>query len=310
MDKEEEFKLHIMKCVVGNKLTIKEASERLDLSIRQVKRLKRRLKNGVSSMLHGNCGRQPKHTLSPKIKKDILKIKAMPEYDEANFLHFQELLESKHKIKISYSALRKLLIKKDYKSSGKHRERKIEHPRRQRKEYLGEMLQMDASSHQWFKDNNVYYALHGAIDDATSIVSGLYMCKNECLEGYTQVMRQTIKTYGVPNSVYLDGLSIFFSSKEATIEEQLEGKMVNETQFGKMMSALGVHMIHAHSSQAKGRIERLWKTLHGRLETEFAIKGIKTVEEANAFFPEFLKKFNKKFSVQASKPESPIFRQF
>jgi hypothetical protein len=166
------------------------------------------------------------------------------------------------------------------------------------------MLQMDASYHQWFKNDKTYYTIHGAIDDATGIVTSLYMCKNECLEGYTQIMYQTINVYGIPASTYTDGLSIFFSSKEPTIEEQLEGKTVNETQFGRMMSSLGVHMIHARSSQAKGRIEREWNTLQGRLETEFAIKGIKTVEEANAFFPEFLKILNKRFSIKALKSES------
>jgi transposase len=125
MTKEEEFKLHIIKCVIEKKLTIKEASIRLGLSIRQVKRLKRRLEEkGVLSMLHGNCGRQPKRTLSPEKIGKILEIKTMPEYENVNFLHFQELLEREHKIKISYSALRRLLIKKGYKSPRKHRKKR------------------------------------------------------------------------------------------------------------------------------------------------------------------------------------------
>ncbi len=306
MNKKEEFKLHIIKCVIAKKLTIKEASKRLKLSERQVKRLKRRVKeNGESSMLHRNCGRQPKITLSSEIKQKIIKIKSMSEYSEVNFLHFRELLEKKHKIKISYFALRKLLLENDFKSPKTHRKStKVKHPRRQRKESFGEMLQCDASTHQWFQNDSRYYTIHGAIDDATSIVTGLYMCENECTEGYFGIIRQTLKNYGVPKSLYLDGSSIFFSSKEPTIEEQLDGKMVNETGFGKIMGSLGVHMIHAYSSQAKGRIERLWGTLQGRLLTEFAIKGIKTIEEANFFFKVFLKEFNKKFSVKSSKSES------
>jgi len=306
MNKKEKFKLHIMKCVIEKKLTIKEAAERLELSIRQVYRLKGAMKEkDVSSMLHGNCGRTSlKRTLSPEKKKKILEIKAMPEYDNVNFLYFQELLELEYKITISYFALRKLLIENKYKSPKKHRERKISHPRRERKAYLGEMLQIDGSRHQWFKNDNSYYTIHGAIDDATSIVTGLYMCKNECMEGYIQIICQTMDGYGVAKSLYSDGLSLFFSSKEPTIEEQLAGKMVNETQFGKMMSSLGVHMIRANSSQAKGRIERLWGTLQGRLETEFAIRKIKTPEEANAFFPEFLKRLNARFSINALKSES------
>jgi hypothetical protein len=72
------------------------------------------------------------------------------------------------------------------------------------------MLQMDGSNHKWFPKDNENYTIHGAIDDAESIVTGLYMCKNECMEGYIQVMRETIKNYGVPKSAYLDGLSIFY----------------------------------------------------------------------------------------------------
>ena len=102
------------------------------------------------------------------------------------------------------------------------------------------------------------------------------MTKNECLDGYLQVVRQTIKSHGVPESLYLDGLSIFFSNKKLTLEAELEGKQVNETQFAGMMSALGVQMIHARSSQAKGRIERAWGTLQGRLETEFLVRGHNT----------------------------------
>ena len=86
-----------------------------------------------------------------------------------------------------------------------------------------------------------------------------------------------------------DGLSIFFSNKKLTLEEELEGKQVNETQFAGMMSALGVQMIHARSSQAKGRIERTWGTLQGRLETEFSVRGITTPEQANAYFPQLIK---------------------
>ena len=305
MNRKEAFKLHIMKCVVEEKMTIKEASERLKLSIRQVYRLKGAMKGkDVLSMLHGNCGRQPKRTLSPEIKGKILEIKAMPEYDCVNILHFQELLEREHKITISYYALRKLLINNGYKSPKTHRERKISHNRRERKAYFGEMLQIDGSRHQWFKNDNTYYTIHGAIDDATGIVTGLYMCKNECMEGYIQIMCQTIECNGIAKSIYSDGLSLFFSSKEPSLEEQLEGKMINETQFGKMMSILGIHMIRAYSSQAKGRIERMWGTLQGRLETEFAIRNIKTPEEANAFFPYFLKELNRRFSVKAVKSES------
>ena len=305
MNSREELKAHVVACMLEGKMTVKEGSERLSLSERQVKRLKKRGKeNGVTSMLHRNCGRQPRHTLSPEIKQRILEIKGKAEYEKVNFTHFTELLEREEGIKISYFALRKLLLENGYVSPKKQRKRKVKHPRRPRKEHLGEMLQIDASLHQWFKDNETYYTVHGSIDDATGQITGLYMCENECMEGYMQIMRQTIKTHGIPRSLYADGLSIFFSTQEPSLEEQLAGKGANKTQFGTMMESLGVHMIHARSSQAKGRIEREWGTLQGRIETEFAIRGITTPDEANAFFPELIKLLNTNFAVPPANPKS------
>jgi transposase len=307
MNNREALKAHVVTCMLEGKMTVKEGAERLGISERQVKRVKGRGKtNGVTSILHRNCGRQPKHTLSPEFKQRILEVKGKPEYDKVNFTHFQELLDREEGIKVSYSALRGLLIEEGYNSPKKQRKRKVKHPRRPRKEHLGEMLQIDASLHQWFKNDDRYYTIHGSIDDATGDITGLYMCDNECMEGYMQIMRQTIKSYGVPRSLYADGLSIFFSSKEPTIEEQLAGKTKNKTQFGSMMEALGVHMIHARSSQAKGRIERSWGTLQGRLETELAIHGITTPEEANAFFPKLIKLLNAQFAVKPASPK-PMF---
>ena len=305
MNTREELKAHVATCMLEGRLTVKEGAERLRMSERQVKRLKTRVKeNGVTSVMHSNCGRQPKHTTKAEIKQRILEIKAKPEYSAVNILHFQELLEREHKISISYTALRKQLLDNGYPSPKKQRKSKAKHPRRPRKEYFGEMLQIDASRHQWFKNDDRYYTIHGFKDDATGIVTGLYMCENECMEGYMQVMRQTIKRYGVPKSLYADGLSTFFSPKQPTIEEQLAGKSANKTQFGTMMETLGVQMIHARSSQAKGRIEREWGTEQGRLETEFAIRGIMTPEQANAFFPEFLKNLNARFGIKPAKTES------
>ena len=305
MNSRESLKAHVVTCMLAGKMTVKEGSERLGLSERQVKRLKKRGKeNGVTSILHRNCGRQPKHPLQPETKQKILEIKERPEYGKVNFTHFTELLEREEGIKISYFALRKLLVENGYVSPKKKRKRKVKHPRRPRKEHLGEMLQIDASLHQWFKDNETYYTIHGSKDDATGKITGLYMCENECMEGYMQIMRQTIKTHGVPRSLYADGLSIFFSTKEPTLEEQLAGKGANKTQFGTMMESLGVHMIHARSSQAKGRIEREWGTLQGRIETEFAIRGITTPDEANAFFPELIKLLNANFAVSPANPKN------
>jgi len=115
MNTREELRAHVIACMLEGKMTVKEGAKQLGLSERQVKRLKKRGKeNGVTSVLHGNCGRQPKHTLSPEKKQKILTIKQLPAYEKVNFLHFQKLLEHEHQIKISYSALRNLMIAQGY----------------------------------------------------------------------------------------------------------------------------------------------------------------------------------------------------
>ena len=145
---------------------------------------------------------------------------------------------------------------------------------------------------------------YGFIDDATGKITGLYMCKNECLLGYLEVLRQTLVNYGIPISLYPDKYSVFFPPKKVndhiTLEEQLNGREKGITQFGRIVEELGIEMFPASSSQAKGRIERLWETLQSRLVTEFRINNIKAMNEANEFLTSYIKKYNSKFAVKAT----------
>lgn len=300
MNKKEELKAHIIKCCVDGNMTVKQAANRLGFSERYIKKLKARYKKyGVSSMLHGNCGRQPKRTLDIALKQKILDIRKQPEFDTVNVMHFKDILEEKYKIIVSYSFLYNFLKENNIKSPRKHRKTKLHH-RRNRRSKIGELLQIDATPHEFFIGDNNKYTLHGLIDDASGQITGLYMCKNECMQGYFEVIRQTLKNFGVPENIYADGSSIFFTTKKdkLTLEEQLSGIEEPNTQFGKIMDELGIHLIHAGSSQAKGRIERLWNTLHDRLITEFKINNITNIEQANIFLKEYIKKYNKKFKVK------------
>ena len=300
MNKKEELKAHIIKCCVEGNMTVKQAANRLGFSERYIKKLKARYKKyGVSSMLHGNCGRQPKRTLDIALKQKILDIRKQPEFDTVNVMHFKDILEEKYKIIVSYSFLYNFLKENNIKSPRKHRKTKLHH-RRNRRSKIGELLQIDATPHEFFIGDNNKYTLHGLIDDASGQITGLYMCKNECMQGYFEVIRQTLKNFGVPENIYADGSSIFFTTKKdkLTLDEQLSGIEEPNTQFGKIMNELGIHLIHAGSSQAKGRIERLWNTLHDRLITEFKINNITNMEQANMFLKEYIKKYNKKFKVK------------
>ena len=297
-------------CIKGE-CTVKQVAIALGLSERRVKQIKKEVKeNGVKSIQHGNRGRKPKNTISDETRKRILNLRSSYEYEISNFKHFQELLKERENIDISYSALYNILRNAGIKSPKRHRKTKLHH-RRKRKECEGMMLQADGTPFDWFGDGQKY-SLHGFVDDATGKITGLYMCKNECLLGYLEVLRQTLENYGIPISLYPDKYSVFFPPKKVndhiTIEEQLHGREKGITQFGRIVEELGIEMFPASSPQAKGRIERLWETLQSRLTTEFRINNIKTMDEANTFLTTYIEKYNSKFSIEASSKKSVFLK--
>ena len=299
LTREQHDRLDTINRANAGFITVREAAEKLELSERQVQRLKKEVQeNGPAALVHKNSNRSPAHALSEQTKKDILEIRKKPGYKESNFKHFQELLEVNHGIRMSYSALSRLLKAKDI-SSPKKRRRFKPHRRRKRRPQAGSLVQVDASPYDWLGIGEPL-ALHGAIDDATGQVTGLYLCKNECLLGYHEVMRRMIGIFGVPDALYADRHTIFRSPNEdkAKALDVPPGIKIHETQLGRAMSELGIQIIAARSAQAKGRIERLWGTLQSRLPVEFAIQGIRELDAANVFLSNYIFTFNSEFAVE------------
>jgi transposase len=293
--------------LIEKQLTVKQAAISLGLSTRQTLRLKKGVKeSGANALIHKNSGRKPHHALADTLREKIITLRESHVYSQANFYHFQELLAEYEKIIISYSALYTLLKKAGI-TSPKKRRRFTNHRRRKRKEAEGLLVQLDASPFSWLSDGKEYH-LHGGIDDATGQVVGLYLVEGECLEGYFQTMHLMLELFGIPVSIYSDRHTIFFSPKcdKLSLEDELAGKRVNLTQFGRAMDQLGIHMIAARTPQGKGRIERLWQTLQSRLTIELKCQGIKTLQEANIFLQNYIPKFNARFRVEAD--EESAFR--
>lgn len=226
-------------------------------------------------------------------------IYSRPELSGANFLHFKDILLTDFGISLSYSALLSILKCAGFVSPKKKKIRHRTH-RRKRKAHPGQLIQIDATPYEWF-GGNTKYSLHGANDDATGKVTGLFLTQNECLYGYLKTLRQCCVDFGVPQTVYSDNHTIFRSPKtgKLTVDELIAGKTVHLTQFGRSMHELGIDLIFAKTPQAKGRIERLWVTLQSRLPVELAKRGIKTITEANRFLEEeYRELFNQRFSVE------------
>lgn len=292
--------LTVINRFIDKSISRQQAAELLGLSTRQITRLKKGvLASGAESLIHKNTGRKPAHALSDTTKEAVLMIYSRPELSGVNFLHFKDILFADFGIDLSYSALSSILKNAGFVSPKKKKIRHRTH-RRKRKPHPGQLIQIDATPYEWF-GGSIKYALHGAIDDATGKVVGLFLTQNECLYGYLEAMRQCCTDFGIPQTVYSDNHTIFRSPKtgKLTVDELIAGKTVHLTQFGRSMHELGIDLIFAKTPQAKGRIERLWVTLQSRLPIEFAKRGIKTVTEANRFLEEeYRELFNRKFSVE------------
>lgn len=303
MTKEQIRRAHVLRKYQEGLMSRKEAATALRLTERQITRLAKGLKEeGEAALIHKNTGRKPAHAITPEAKARIVEIRQQWEYKDCNVNHFRELLERMHQTVISYDPLYRLLKESGIESPKKHRRTKA-HRLRKRKASEGDMMQIDATPHDWFGDGRKS-ALHGTIDDATGKLTGLYMTENECLQGYFEVMRQTCLNFGIPLSVYSDRHTIFRSPKTKQSEES--GEEATLTQFGRALDELGINIIHAQSPQAKGRIERVWETLQSRLPVEFRLAEITTIEQANTFLAEvYIKLFNEEFSVKAA--DEPIY---
>lgn len=306
MSDKEALRVFVMAGIVSETMTIKEAAQALTLSERQVKRLKRGVKeSGVAFLAHKNRGRKPKHAIPDSVRQQVLALANDPVYRNVNYSHFTDLLAERHGIYLSVSSVSRVLRATGIKSSRTHRKPK-HHRSRPRKPQVGMLLQIDASPHAWLENRGPRFCLVAAIDDATGLVVGATFRYQEDLDGYFEVLRQVISSYGTPLAIYHDGHSIFRSPKadELTIEQQLAGQPTPLTQLGRALSELQIGRILALSPEAKGRIERLWETLQDRLVIELRLAHANTIEEANVFLSKYLQRHNRRFAVQAKEPSS------
>lgn len=298
LNRKEEKRALVIGRVISGDLTIREAAELLQLSDRQVKRLKKGvLEKGLEALAHGNRGRKPQHALSDETKEKVREL-LQTKYSKANDVHVAELLASHDAIVISPSSVRRIRKEAGLPSARKRRPNKV-HRIRPRRTQEGMLIQIDASSHAWLEERGPVITLVAAIDDATGKIVGALFRPAEDLEGYMKLMEGIVQQYGIPLAVYHDRHTIFQSPKtdKLTVEEELMGKQVPYTQFGRALQELSIQQIAARSPQAKGRIERLWETLQNRLPVEMRLANICSLEDANRFLPGFLERFNAKFAV-------------
>lgn len=268
----------------------------LGITKRYANKLRQKLKTeGDVCLINKNKGKQ-REWKTDKETEDKITALYNNRYNGFNFTHFLEKLNNNEKIKIGYRPLYRILTSAGFISPKAQKKKKKDniHPLRDRRENFGELLQIDASIHQWFKGSNLKYALHGAIDDATGTVMGLYFDDEETLSGYYHMFEKIILNYGIPKAFYTDKRTVFTYNKLSDKDKTIENN--TNIQFKRCCNQLGVEIISTSVPQAKGRIERLWGTLQSRLFNELALNNITNIKDANKFLVKFEKEFNKKFA--------------
>jgi len=297
MTQEELRRLHVVHKILDKKLKQTEAAEKLDLSYRQIKRITKRIKEeGDKGIAHRTRG-QPSHNKMPdKVKNKVITL-CRGKYKGFGPTLVSEKLFEIEKIRLSDETLRNWLIEKSlWQRKRKHKKHR---KWRERKHYFGEMVQLDGSHHPWFEGRGPECVLEGYIDDATSDKYGRFYEYEGTMPAFDSLKRY-IKRQGIAHSIYLDKHSTYKSLKKPTVEDQLNNREFL-SQFERAAKELGIRIIHANSPQAKGRIERSFKTDQDRLVKEMRLRNISTIKEANKFLKSYWPKHNKRFAVKPLK---------
>jgi transposase len=271
----------------------REASEVLGVTTRQVRRLIQRVRTeGDAGLVHRSRGTPSNRRHRPALKAQVLRLYGQHYGDFGPTLAAEKLAE-RHGITLSDETLRRWL-----------RECGVEHFTRRkrphrawraRKAHVGELVQLDGSHHDWLEGRGPRCVLMAYIDDASSRVFGRFYA----YEGTIPAMdsfRHYVMHYGIPLALYTDQHTTYKSPAAPTVEEQLAGRTPH-SQFERSLAELGVAVIHAHSPQAKGRVERLFHTFQDRLIKELRLAGVTTLDAANQFLAHYLPIYNRQFAI-------------
>ena len=299
----DEQRIEVLIRLEAGLLTVAGAAVLLGVSERQARRLVAAYRErGPRGVVHGNRGRPPAHAVGADLR-DQVRALATGRYAGVNHSHLAELLAEREGISFPRSTLSDILREAGIRSPRPQKRRAKHRARRERYPQEGLLLQVDASHHAWLQERGPRLVLLAVIDDATGKVPAARFHETEDAHGYFVLMRDLCRRTGVPQALYTDKHSIFWPTNGETLKEQLAGRR-SPTQFGRAMAELGIQLIAAHSPQAKGRVERLWGTLQDRLVQELRLANVTTMEQANAYLPRFLERFNRTFAVTPAQPGS------
>ena len=313
---------------------------KFNVSLRTVDRwISRYTEVGKSAFIHGNTAHEPSCKIAQETREKIVALYQSDIYKGSNFAHYTEMLAQYEDIHVSEQSVRNILhaagihppklwssTKKRLRQDEKQRQKMLTsgentasapdpadknkvapedgHSLRERCKYFGEMIQMDASSYQWFGD--IVTNLHVSIDDCTGRVTGASLDREETLFGYYNVLKQILLKYGIPAKFRTDKRTVFEYTRKG--DQDLEKDTY--TQFSYACKQLGIEIETTSVPEAKGRVERLNQTLQSRLPIIFRREGITDIDTANEFLSSHLDElFNDKFSMPVNHTRSVFEKQ-
>ena len=288
MSERELNRVEVLSQVSQGRISATNAANVLGLSRRQVHRLLKKFQtNGPAAIRHKARGRASNNRIDPAVREFAVTL-VRENYIDFGPTFATEKLQEDHGLKVSRETLRKWMQDAGIWLSRK--QRRTFHQPRLRRECYGELIQIDGSDHHWFEGRGPSCTLLVFIDDATSTLMHLEFVKSESTFSYFGALEAYLHAHGRPVAFYSDKHTVF------RVPNQAAKSGHGMTQFGRALNALNIEILCANSSQAKGRVERANRTLQDRLVKELRLAGISDMEEANAFLPVFMQRYNAKFA--------------
>jgi transposase len=308
LSQRELQRLKVVESAVEGRVSVAEAAALLGVSERQVKRLKGKYDADDARWVHhGNRGREPGNAISSEVRDRVLEL-AGGKYAGFNDSHLQEKLTRNEGLVLSRASVRRILREAGMRSPQKRRPPKYR-SRRERRAQEGMLLQVDGSRHDWLEGRGPHLTLMGAVDDATNkVCAAHFQAEHEDSAGYLRLFRSQVETHGIPWAIYRDRHgTLQRNDKHWSLEEELSGRQF-PTQVGRALEELGIEAIVALSPQAKGRIERTWRTFQDRLTSELRLAQASTLEQAQAVLTLFLAEYNVRFG-RRPKGQAAVWRK-
>jgi len=293
MSRKEVQRLVVLRRVQEGEMGQAHAAQQLGLSVRQVKRLVRRLREqGEQGLVSRRRGRPSNRRIDAAQQAHFIDL-VRRHYADFGPQLAHEYLQREHGLGYSVETLRSWMMRAGLWQAKQRRAKRVHSPR-PRRQCLGELVQIDGSHHDWFEGRSVKCCLIAFIDDATGRVLAAQFFEQETTHGYLELLHALVQRHGAPLALYSDRHGIFTKS---------DPEDHKPTQFERALLQLEIEPICAHSPQAKGRVERLFQTLQDRLCKAMRLQGIDTLVQANSWLPEYLREHNRRFAVPAQSPQ-------